>query len=70
MALECTVQHVMCYSDQHEFVVVDPESSRVVQDVRDLVDAGGAVCENCDWAWLCQGSLDGCRFSSVNCVEG
>ena len=51
MALGCTVQHVMCYSDQHKFVVVDHESSRVVEDVRYLVDAGCAVSENCDWAW-------------------
>ncbi len=46
------------------------ESHGIFQDILDLVDAGGTVGEDCDWAWLCQGSLDGCQFSSVDCVEG
>ncbi len=51
-------------------MVVYSELHGVFQDILDLVDAGGAVCEDCDWGWLCQGSLDGCQFSPVDCVEG
>ena len=46
------------------------ESHEIFQDILDMVNASGAVCEDCDWAWLCQGSLDGCQFSSVDRVEG